>query len=477
MDWKLYQEAYRRGILPPDKIPLYEEAMARGLVDGQKKYQQGEKLSWSDVPGKAMDNFLPSAGRVIDDTIDAITSPIETGKAVGKTIIGAVPGLRDVVPEDWQAAEHTDALLDYFGDRYGSLDGFKGALAYDPAGVIADASTFFTGGAGALRGVAKGASVANKASAAAKLGRAADVAGRLGLATDPLAMGLKGVGWGADALAGPNGIAGRLYQSALKPPTTMPISDRNRLIKTGLAEKIVPTPKGFEKARGLVRDIGTDIDAKIAEAAAQGKTIDAVRLANDVYGDMDRLFSTQVAPSADRAAVFDTVLDFQEGHPGTLTIPKAHNLKKGTYRVLKDKAYRGELKSATTETQKALARGLKEQVEQAVPGVKELNARQGALLELIDPLERAVGRTGNWNMLSMPGLISGATVSTVNPAAGVALTGLTSAARSAPLKAHLAFALDSGDIPRKLHNLGVAGYGGGRLQQTYEDFFPFRRVK
>ena len=77
----------------------------------------------------------------------------------------------------------------------------------------------------------------------------------------------------------------------------------------------------------------------------------------------------------------------------------------------------------------------------------------------------------------MPGLISGATVSTVNPAAGVALTGLTSAARSAPLKAHLAFALDSGDIPRKLHNLGVAGYGGGRLQQTYEDFFPFRRVK
>ena len=85
MDWKLYQEAYRRGILPPDKIPLYEEAMARGLVDGQKKYQQGEKLSWSDVPGKAMDNFLPSAGRVIDDTIDAITSPIETGKAVGKT--------------------------------------------------------------------------------------------------------------------------------------------------------------------------------------------------------------------------------------------------------------------------------------------------------------------------------------------------------------------------------------------------------
>ena len=477
MDWKLYQEAYRRGILPPDKIPLYEEAMARGLVDGQKKYQQGEKLSWSDVPGKAMDNFLPSAGRVIDDTIDAITSPIETGKAVGKTIIGAVPGLRDVVPEDWQAAEHTDALLDYFGDRYGSLDGFKGALAYDPAGVIADASTFFTGGAGALRGVAKGASVANKASAAAKLGRAADVAGRLGLATDPLAMGLKGVGWGADALYGPNGVAGRLYQSALKPSTAMPITDRNRLISTGLKERIVPTPKGFEKARGVIEKIGSDIDAKIAAAAAEGKTIDAVKIANDVYGDMDKLFSTQVAPSADRAAVFDTVLDFQEGHPGTLTIPEAHNLKKGTYRVLKDKAYRGELKSATTETQKALARGLKEQVEQAVPGVKELNARQGALLELIDPLERAAGRTGNWNMLSMPGLISGATVSTVNPAAGVALTGLTSAARSAPLKAHLAFALDSGDIPRKLHNLGVAGYGGGRLQQTYEDFFPFRRVK
>lgn len=472
MDWKLYEEAYRRGILPPDKIPLYEEAMARGLVDNKKRPQQDENLEWSDVPGKAIDNFLPSAGRVVDDVLEAVTSPIETGKALGKTVIGAIPGLRDVVPDDWQAKEHADAVFDYFGDRYGSLDGFKGALAYDPAGILADLSTVFTGGAGALRGVAKGATVANKAGAAANIGKAANVASKLGTVTDPLTMGLKGLGWGADALYAPNGVAGRLYQSALKPSTAMPITDRNRLISTGLKERIVPTPKGFEKARGVVEKIGSDIDAKIAAAAAEGKTIDTVNIANDVYGDMDKLFSAQVSPTADRADVFNTVLDFQDNHPATLTVPEAHELKKGTYRVLKDKAYSGELKSATTETQKALARELKEQIEQAVPGIKELNARQGAVLELIDPIERAAGRTGNWNLLSMPGIISGAVVGGGNPMAGAAVTGLTSAARSAPLKSNLAFALDSGAIPRNFHRIGVGGYGASRIQQTYEDLFP-----
>jgi len=68
-------------------------------------------------------------------------------------------------------------------------------------------------------------------------------------------------------------------------------------------------------------------------------------------------------------------------------------LKTGTYRQLAGKY--GELKSATIEAQKGLARGLKEEIAAEVPEVSALNAQEGKLLQAADVVGRRIALTGN----------------------------------------------------------------------------------
>mgnify|MGYP003395088206 CR=1 FL=1 len=73
-------------------------------------------------------------------------------------------------------------------------------------------------------------------------------------------------------------------------------------------------------------------------------------------------------------------------------------MKQKTYRTLKSKAY-GEQKTATVEAQKGLARGLKEELEQAMPELKGLNQAEGEMIDLQGILEKAIKRTGNRNLI------------------------------------------------------------------------------
>lgn len=85
-----------------------------------------------------------------------------------------------------------------------------------------------------------------------------------------------------------------------------------------------------------------------------------------------------------------------------IPVELAQELKKGTYRVLAGKY--GEVGSATTEAQKALARGLKEGISDAVPQVAGLNARESALLKTLDVAERRALMDANKNPLGLSAL-------------------------------------------------------------------------
>lgn len=71
---------------------------------------------------------------------------------------------------------------------------------------------------------------------------------------------------------------------------------------------------------------------------------------------------------------------------GAMPVQVAQKLKQGTYKSLAGKY--GEVGSASTEAQKALARGLKDQIAEAVPGIGQLNAQEAALLKTLDVAER-----------------------------------------------------------------------------------------
>jgi hypothetical protein len=222
---------------------------------------------------------------------------------------------------------------------------------------------------------------------------------------------VKGAGELAQRTAAP------LYESALKPSTTLKPAKRASIIQTGLEEKI-PVPgkfsdRGLKKADAIISDIKAEIDSRIKAAEAAGAEkiapADVAKRAEELKPE----FKT-VTPKTDIAPIEATKKEFikaysekevtPEGkvilHPErqSISVTEAQKIKQNTYRRVGDKAY-GEQKTPGTEAEKQLARGLKEELETAlkdlVPELKSMNARESAVIGLDKALERAAARIRN----------------------------------------------------------------------------------
>lgn len=121
-------------------------------------YQQGQQQQppeqpstpWSQVVGEGIANFPSSAletGKALIQPfvhpIDTLTDAVNLGLGIGQHIRGVEGG----PTEQMQMAS---AVKKFYVDRYGSVEGFKQALAKDPAGILADFSGFLSGGEGVL---------------------------------------------------------------------------------------------------------------------------------------------------------------------------------------------------------------------------------------------------------------------------------------------------------------------------------------
>lgn len=144
-------------------------------------------LAWSDVPGKALGNLPGSFGNLVKDTVQPILDPVGTGKALYSVGKGAVKNIGARVsaispqPDDPDVAA-ADAVGKFFATRYGSEEGFKNALANDPAGVISDLSSVLSLGGSAL------------AKAPGMVGKAGAMARNAGNAIDPISAAVRGAG-------------------------------------------------------------------------------------------------------------------------------------------------------------------------------------------------------------------------------------------------------------------------------------------
>lgn len=137
------------------------------------------EMGAADVALQAARNVPASAARMVGDIYQAVTSPIQTGKAVLDIGAGALQNLLperlvQMIGEDKPSRQMASQVGQFYKERYGSEEGFKKAVATDPVAVMADLSTVLTGGA----------AVAPRA-AAAPLRAAAS-------AVDPLALAARG---------------------------------------------------------------------------------------------------------------------------------------------------------------------------------------------------------------------------------------------------------------------------------------------
>lgn len=187
---------------------LMSDADVFGTTSSHQAAQPTDvKRSWAEVPGEAISNLLPSIGNQIKGIAQAVVHPLDTARSMRNVVQGAS---RDIdaaidpslgkfeathVPLSQQTQRQWDAAKKFYGDRYGTAEGFKNALATDPAGVMADAATVLSGGE--LAGVRAPGAMGSVARAAGKVGR--DI-NPLNVPINVANAGIRGVNKGVNAV-------------------------------------------------------------------------------------------------------------------------------------------------------------------------------------------------------------------------------------------------------------------------------------
>ena len=171
----------------------WEQAPAVEVKPEQKSYTTGEALA------SGAKQFIPSTGKMIANVGNALIHPINTIDVLSDLGAGAI---NKILPKSVQEAskkfdvallgetkakefeQKADQLANAVGkdyvNKYGSYEGFKRALAEDPASVLADVSTVLYGGGAALK--------------AGELENAANIANKAAKYTNPLSIATSAVG-------------------------------------------------------------------------------------------------------------------------------------------------------------------------------------------------------------------------------------------------------------------------------------------
>lgn len=253
------------------------------------------------------------------------------------------------------------------------------------------------------------------------------------------------------------------YQSALKPSTTLSDAERAAVTNTGLQEGIPVSKEGLTKLNEAIGKVNDAIKAEIQNNPSA--PINPAQAVKNLAATRAK-FANQVNPNADVAAINSAgneFLDQFRSQPGgavrNMTAEEAQSMKQGTYRVLGEKAY-GEMGSATVEAQKALARGLKEEIAKQFPEISQLNARDSKLLDLQPVLERAVAREANHQLIGIgTPIATGAAKAVTGSSSVAAVAGLLKAVLDRPtVKSQLAIALTRKGVPLSVANSRIGAY-------------------
>ena len=246
-----------------------------------------------------------------------------------------------------------------------------------------------------------------------------------------------------------------LMSSALKPTLEqLRTGKASRAIDTMLEKGINATPGGAAKLRAEIDTLNTEIFDAIKNSPA---TVDKYAAARELY-KLTQDLKKQVTPGSDLAVVLGAYNEFLN-HPllaggNDIPVALAQELKQGTYKSVGGKAY-GELKGTEIEAQKALARGLKDEIAQAVPGVGRLNAMESEALNALNVVERRALMDANKNPMGLSLLAA-------NPKAWAAFMADTSAL----FKSLAARLVNASSAPVEASGNAISGLNAAAIPQS-----------
>lgn len=228
---------------------------------------------------------------------------------------------------------------------------------------------------------------------------------------------------GGMAMRGLSNAGRAVYRGYLKPSLAgHSINDAQRIVDTALREGLPISQFGKEKAETLIGQLKGQVDNLLsarqpASQQAHGD-IDLHDIANKVRQFARDKYYKPGRQVADYEAAL-RVADNIDAHP-SLNLPPgsapgpqprdltaANVVKRDLQQSAGDRAF-GLERSAGTEAEKHGAYQLRQAIEQRVPEVGRLNARESQLIDAAKAIHRAIEREANQNMLvGVKSLVSG----------------------------------------------------------------------
>lgn len=454
--------------------------------------------------GTMVSNIPSSTMKVATDTIDALTSPIDTAMAIGALaksgVHNAAQSLNEFVgpeatlamnrfgnaigldrrPETLEelqgyqipGQEEGEAFAGALDDRYGSVDNAKTTLMEDPAGMLLDVASLATGaGAGLKAGLKNRGMNTEKVDSA--IGASSDLAPFSGSIRAPVAA--------VEGLLG-QPVSRYLYQSAMKPSTTFLPGERSRLLDAGLDLGATPTTRSVRKVEAKRDQLGQDIADVEQSINKPGVLIDTQRLFDKV-GEVQSKYVPDSPNAKANMEKIDKVVDdmmdglyYGGGRPDPARIAK---VKRNIYNTVsydkKNNPNNRQVDDVQEATLKAIAAAAREQLEMLDPRLAGMNAQYGTIKDVQRKIQNpAAARVGNRDL---QGLGAPAKTGLGAAIAGVpgAVAGAVLAAIDSPMiKSNLAVgAKKAGGVLRNdtAKMLELAAGQGGRLEEEAYKLF------
>lgn len=410
-------------------------------------------------------------------------APADIGQ-VGKDFVSLVKDFPEVVKGVSAVAKgmyntattgEVDPLIAKIGEaaveKYGSIDKFKEAFETEPA-----QTTMLVGGAAGLLGTAtKAVGKVSKIPALAELGDAGITAGT---ATDiPMQMLKAGA-----TVAKP--AAKKIMESVAKFGTTINKAERGELLDTMFKYDILPNQGGVDKAFNMIEESGNEVSGLIDRATASGYRIPKQDVFAPMKETLKRAWDEGDMPPQNRKQVQNVINQWEERLAGvdSITPQQAQNFKQGIYKAVTYSRKTNQRKPMFSEiAKKDLARSFKEALEDT-PGLENLkfiNADEGELLALVEPLMKSANRIGNRETFGMGHFLGGSaaggltSILSGSGEAGTVAFFLGAIASDPRLQARFARLLNKAAVKaEKAQTGGAIGVGGqqaSRSQQLVED--------
>lgn len=373
----------------PEGSGYTSETLPRAIINPRERYSASG----------AMENIGPSASAYGESLISIAKDPAKFAEAIGMLF----------------TKEGLESLKGYYADTYGSTEKAMRKAYSDPVGFMSDVSIF----GGPLNIAGKLMKIGSKG-----VGKTVSKIGTAIEAADPASAATAATIAGVSNLPGVRSFPERTYETNLKMGTSpsSKYSDpkvRERVIKTLLDEQIPISPEGAAKLDSVISKRTAELDALIAKAEADGKTISVSQILKPLKELRNEISDPKTNPRAieQAAAIEEFAMNWLSdlGPVRELTPSQARAL-----RMNLDKQIRWGKKDTVTppiqrQITEEMASGAREGLRSAVEGYGQTGMDISRLLEAQEPLIRASSRMGQNNTLGLRqaiGMGAGAAVGT-----------------------------------------------------------------